>query len=77
MRFEEMLREKQAELEMSTNQFAKHIGLHRTWLTDMWNPRKPRRPLRDRTMYLLHNRLDIPYEVMEEYNIFVLNERNK
>lgn len=75
MKFEQMLKEKQATLEMSTNQFARHIGLHRTWLTNMWNPKKPRRPLRERTMHLLHNRLDIPYEVMEEYNHLVLSER--
>lgn len=77
MKFEEMFKAKQVEMEMNHAQFAKYIGRHRTWVMDLWNPKKPRRPLRNTTMYMLHNRLGIPFEVMEEYNAEVLAKRGQ
>ena len=38
MKFEEMFKAKQVEMEMNHAQFAKYIGRHRTWVMDLWNP---------------------------------------
>ena len=66
--FEKELYNKQVELEMSTTAFAKHLGMHRTWLVNFGNKSLPRRKLSKKTMAVLHNRLGISFEVMVEYN---------
>ena len=75
MNFKEIMKQKKIELSMSNTQFAKYIGKHRSWVVALFNPNAIPRPLRDTTMYLLHDRLDIPFEVMEEYNKEVLESR--
>ena len=66
--FERELYNKQIELEMSNTAFAKHIGMHRTWLVNFRNKNLPKRTLSRKTMAVLHNRLGISFEVMVEYN---------
>ena len=66
--FERELYNKQIELEMSNTSFAKHIGMHRTWLVNFRNKNLPKRTLSRKTMAVLHNRLGISFEVMVEYN---------
>lgn len=68
MQFVDLLKEKQMKLEMGNSDFARHLGVHRTWLLSLYNPKIAEHPIRLSTMFKLHNRLDIPMEVMEEYN---------
>lgn len=44
---------------------------------DFFNLNRPFRPLRDKTMGRINKNLGIPYEVMEDYNKKVLEERKK
>lgn len=69
MQFIDLLKEKQMKLEMGNTDFAKYLGVHRTWLLNLYNPKIPEHPIRLSTMFKLHNRIDIPMEVMEEYNL--------
>ena len=75
MDFKEMMKQKKMELSMSNAQFAEYIGKHRSWVVALFNPNAIPRPLRETTMYVLHDKLKIPFEVMEEYNREVLESR--
>lgn len=68
MKFEEILKTKQLELEMNNSNFAKYIGLHRTWLVSKYSKTAIQRPLSIETIGKLNNRLGIPISVMYEYN---------
>lgn len=63
--------------ECSIRSLAKECSLCYATLIEFFNTDKPFRPLRDTTMDKLHNRLGISYEVMEEYNREVFNERGE
>lgn len=75
MKFVELMESKKRELAMSNTQFAEYIGKHRSWVVALFNPKAVQRPLRESTMCLLYEKLDIPFEVMEEYNREVLESR--
>lgn len=65
------------EKEYSVRQMAKECDLCHGTLIAFFNTRKPFRPLRDKTMARIHNRLGISYEVMEQYNREVEKERSE
>lgn len=73
--FETLLKKKQMELEMSNAEFARYINKHRTWVVNLWSDKREKHPLSMKTMYTLHNRLDIPLEIMEDYNKTILESR--
>ena len=66
--FEQVLKDKQRELGLSTDEFAKYIGKHRTWLYNKYCSTGKKYPLREVTMQHFNKLLNIPYEVMEKYN---------
>ena len=61
--------------ECSIRGLAKQCHLCYGTLIEFFNVDKPFRPLRDVTMDKIHNNLGISYDVMEEYNDYILNER--
>ena len=65
------------EKECSIRGLAKECGLCYGTLIEFFNVEKPFRPLRDRTMAKIHNRLGISYKVMEEYNREIEKERSE
>lgn len=73
--FERELNKKQMELELNNTDFANYIGMHRTWVMNLWNQNLPRHPLSKKTMSKLYNRLNIDLELMVEYNKEILKER--
>lgn len=73
--FEKELSEKQMELELNNTAFAEYIGMHRTWVMNLWNHNIARHPLSKKTMSKLHNRLGMDIELMKEYNKQILEER--
>ena len=75
MQLEEMVKQKQIEMELNNSQFAKYLGMNRAWVVKFFSKTSDKRPLRPISIFKLHNRLNIPIEVMEEYNEMVLNER--
>lgn len=75
MDFVEIMQNKKRELSMSNAQFAEYIGKHRSWVVALFNPNAKRMILRDATMYSLHDILNIPFNVMEEYNKHILESR--
>ncbi len=66
--FEQMLQEKQTDMEMNNTTFAEYLNMSRSWVVGMYSDKVKKRPLRRETMSKLYNRLGIPFEVMEEYN---------
>lgn len=73
--FESELKHKQVELEMNNTEFANYIGMHRTWVVNMWNDNIQRHPLSKQTMMKLNNRLDIDYDTMLKYNMEIIEDR--
>lgn len=73
--FEKELSQKQIELELDNTSFANYIGMHRTWLINLWNKRLPKHPLSKKTMSKLYNRLGISFETMNAYNEQILEGR--
>lgn len=73
--FEKQLRLKQFELEMNNSEFAKYIGMHRTWFVNLYNKNIPKHPLSKQTMAKLYNRLGIDFDVMLAYNNQILKGR--
>lgn len=73
--FERELSRKQMELELNNTDFAKYIGMHRTWVMNLWNKNLPRHPLSKKTMSKLYNRLGISLDIMKAYNKQILEER--
>lgn len=65
------------EKECSTRQLAAYCDLCYGTLIEFFNVAKPFRPLRESTMAKIHNRLGISYDVMEDYNNQVNEERGK
>lgn len=63
--------------ECSIRDLAKECSLCYGTLIEFFNTEKPFRPLRESTMAKIHNRLGISYEVMEEYNKAILEERGE
>lgn len=63
--------------ECSIRELAKECGLCYGTLIEFFNTDKPFRPLRDTTMAKIHNNLGISYEVMEDYNKKILEERGE
>lgn len=75
--FEIKLKKKQMELALNNVEFAKHIGMHKTWLMNLWNQKQPRHPLSEKTMYLLHNNLGMDFETMVNYNQEIISQRGE
>ncbi len=73
--FEKQLRVKQLELEMNNLAFAKYIGMHRTWLINLYNNKITKHPLSKQTMAKLYNRLGIDFNIMLEYNNQIVKDR--
>ena len=61
--------------EVSKRKFAKMCGVSYGTFIEFFNPDKPFRPLLDQTMAKIHNNLGISYEVMEDYNKAIKEER--
>ena len=68
--FPKLLKQCQLERHMSANQFAKHIGRSRPWIQSIYstNPNTEKYGLSQLTMYMLNEKLGIPYDVMDKYN---------
>lgn len=75
--FYRQLLAKRRENEWSTRRMAKECNICYGTLINFFSQSKPRHPLREITMARLNNRLGISYEVMEDYNKDVLNEKEK
>ena len=73
--FEKELKQEQLRLEMSSADFAKHIGMHKSWLLKLWSATEPRHPLSEKTMALINNRVGISYDTMINYNEEVMRDR--
>ena len=73
--FEKELSKKQMELELNNTAFANYIGMHRTWVMNLWNKNLPRHPLSKKTMSKLHNRLGMDLDIMIAYNNEILENR--
>lgn len=73
--FEKELKQEQLRLEMSSAEFAKHIGMHKSWLLKLWSATEPRHPLSEKTMALINNRVGISYDMMINYNEEVMRDR--
>lgn len=73
--FEKQLKQEQLRLEMSSAEFAKHIGMHKSWLLKLWSATEPRHPLSEKTMALINNRVGISYDTMINYNEEVMRDR--
>lgn len=63
------------EKEMSKRELANVIGVSYALIIEFFDTTKPFRVLSEKTMSKIHNKLGIPYEVMENYNEEVLKER--
>lgn len=74
--FYQIMMNKLLENGLSKRQFANKYGLNHAWLIEFTNINKKFRPLQIKTMSLLHKALDIPYNVMDDYNKKVLEMRN-
>lgn len=68
--FPKLLKRCQLERHMSASQFAKHIGRSRPWLQSIYstNPNTEKYALSQLTMYILNEKLGISYEIMDNYN---------
>lgn len=81
MSFPKLLKQKQLELGMTATRFAKHIGRSRQFITLIYSDSENLKKcgLSELTMYTINEKLDIPFELMLEYNEKVKehNERIK
>ena len=70
MDFPKMLKQKQREKHMSNEAFSKFLSMSRTWLQSVYayNEKVPKHTISELTMIRLHETLDIPYDVMKDYN---------
>lgn len=75
--FEIKLKKKQMQLALSNSEFARHIGMHKTWLINLWNQKRPRHPLSEKTMYLLHNNIGMDFDTMIKYNEEIMRQRGE
>lgn len=76
-KFEEELYNKQIELEMNNTEFAKYINKHRSWLVNLNNKNLPKHKLSKKTMAILHNRLGISFDTMNDYNKYIDDDGDK
>ena len=70
MDFSKLLKRKQLEMGMTVTDFAKYLGKSRQFLTVIFSKSDKLRKYRlsDLTMYNLEQKLNIPQEIMEQYN---------
>ena len=67
-----ILYDKQIALALTNDEFAKYLGVSRSWLIDMYSPRLiKKKPIRNLTAFKLINKLSIPMSVIRDYNMFV------
>lgn len=66
--FEDMLKQKQIELGLTDIAFAKKIGVSRSWLCNFKNSNTKKRPMNAVTISKVYKTLNIPIDVMDEYN---------
>lgn len=59
----------------SKRKFSENYNIPHAWFIEFMNPDKPFRPLRIKTISLLYNTFGIPYNVIDDYNKWVLKER--
>lgn len=79
MDFARQLKQCQYEKHMTNEAFSKYVGKSRAWLQRIYskNPDIPKSTLGELTMYMLNEKLNIPYETMEDYNKYVLGTRGE
>ena len=79
MDFQKMLKQKQLSMHMTNEKFSIFLGRSRTWLQGIYsnNPNVEQCLLSEQSMYDVHEKLDIPIELMEEYNNKLLELRKK
>lgn len=77
MDFPKILKQTQMELHLTNDKFAKYLGKSRAWLQIIYSksPNTQKFGLSDLTMQSLKERLDIPMNVMEEYNRSVYGDK--
>lgn len=73
MDFPKMLKQKQREKRMSNEAFSKYLEMSRTWLQSIYttNNKISKHTLSEMAMLTLHEKLDIPYDIMVEYNKYI------
>lgn len=78
MDFPKILKQKQREKHMSNEAFSKYLSMSRTWLQSVYasNEKIPKHTVSELTMIRLHEALDIPYDVMNEYNRIIGEKYN-
>lgn len=74
--FKEMTRIKR-ENSWSRREMSKHCGLCYGTLIEFFNIDKPFRPLRDKTMAQINHAFGISFEIMEDYNKYVKENKGE
>lgn len=69
--------DKVLETGLSKRKFASKFNIPRVWLMDFLNPSTDFRPLQVKTQSILIKNLDIPYEILKDYNEWVRMKRGK
>ena len=74
MNFQKTLKRCQLERHMTNDTFAKFLGKSRAWLQGIYttNPSIRKFLLGEQTMFDINEKLDIPIELMEQYNADML-----
>lgn len=62
---------------MSIREFAKFTGISYASMIEFFNVDKPFRPLQSKNKARIHNTVGIPYDIIDEYNDYILKERKK
>lgn len=75
MDFVKHVKMKQYEMNMSNVEFAKYLGLGRSWLVNLYRNDETTHPLRYKTMGILYSKLNISIEEMEEFNKNICRSR--
>lgn len=74
-RFYKEMVEIMQEKECSIRQLAFECGVNYLTFLQFFNPDTPFKPISNKTKFRIHNHLGIDYEVIDEYNKMVLEER--
>lgn len=79
MDFVKAMKQYQYERHMTNEAFSKYLGKSRAWLQRIYsrNPKIEKSTLSELTMYMINEKLEISFEVMEEYNKMVLGNRSE
>lgn len=79
MDFPRTLKHCQLERHLTNEQFSKLLGKSRTWLQQIYSKSSKGQLwlLSEQTMYDIHEKVNIPIELMEEYNQSILNKRKE